>query len=87
MLVFNLVLCALAVLTCAACTILFFRGHSRTRRPLLLWSGICFVFLTLNNLLLFFDLVVLEEDLRPWRHAAAFAGLVFMIFGLLREQK
>ena len=87
MLIFNLVLCALAVLTCAACTILFLRGYARTRRQLLFWCGICFVFLTLNNLLLFLDLVVLEEDLRPWRHASAFAGLVFMVFGLLQEQK
>jgi hypothetical protein len=87
MLIFNLVLCALAVLTCAACTILFLRGYARTRRSLLLWSGLCFVFLTLNNLLLFLDLVVLEADLRPWRHAAAFAGLVFIIIGLVREPK
>ena len=81
----NLALCALAVLTCAACTALFFRGYARSRRRLLLWTAICFVFLTLNNLLLFLDLVVLERDLRPWRHSAAFAGLAFMIFGLLRE--
>ncbi|HVJ11935.1 MAG TPA: DUF5985 family protein [Burkholderiales bacterium] len=87
MLIFNLVLCALAVLTCAACTILFLRGYARTGRSLLLWSGLCFVFLTLNNVLLFLDLVVLEADLRPWRHASAFAGLLFMVFGLLREQK
>lgn len=85
--IFNLALCALAVITCAACTMLLFRGYAASRRPLLLWSSACFVFLTLNNVLLFLDLVVLEMDLRPWRHAAAFTGLVFMIFGLLREPK
>jgi Family of unknown function (DUF5985) len=84
---FNLALCGLAVMTCAACAILLFRGYAASRRPLLLWSGFCFVFLTLNNVLLFLDLVVLEADLRPWRHAAAFTGLVLMIFGLLREPK
>lgn len=87
MVIFNLLICALAVLACAACTVLLFRSYVRSRGRLLFWTSLCFVFLTLNNVLLFLDLVVLEMDLRPWRHAAAFAGLVFMIFGLLRESK
>jgi hypothetical protein len=86
-LIFNLGLCALAVLTCAACTVLLFRAYGRNRRRLLLWSSICFVFLTLNNVILFLDLVVLEQDLRPWRHAAALLGLVFMMFGVLTERE
>ena len=87
MAIFNRAICALAVLTCAACTVLLFRGYVRSRRRLPFWSSVCFVFLTLNNVLLFLDLIVLEMDLRPWRHVAAFAGLVSMIFGLLRESK
>jgi Family of unknown function (DUF5985) len=87
MVTFNLALCALAVATCAACMALLFRGYARSRRRLLFWSGVCFVFLTLNNVLLFLDLVVLEEDLRPWRHAAAALGLVFMSVGLVRESE
>jgi hypothetical protein len=83
MLTFNLGLCALAVLTCAACTALIFQGYAHTGRRLLLWVGVCFVFLTLNNVLLFLDLVVLEQDLRPWRHAAALLGLIAILFGLL----
>jgi hypothetical protein len=82
---FNLALCALAVLTCAACTVLLFRGYARSRRRLLLWSAVCFVLLTLNNVLLLADLVVLERDLRPWRHTTSLLGLVFMIYGLLLE--
>ncbi len=87
MLTFNLLICALAVLACAACTVLLFRGYARNRKRLLFWTSVSFVFLTLNNVLLFLDLVVLETDLRPWRHAAASVGLAFMIFGLLRESK
>jgi hypothetical protein len=83
MAIFNLALCALAVLTCGACTVLLFRGYARSRRPLLFWSALCFVFLTLNNVLLFLDLVVLEMDLRPWRHVAALIGVAFMLYGLL----
>jgi hypothetical protein len=85
MVTFNLALCALAVLSCAACMALIFQAYARTSRRLLLWIGVCFVFLTLNNMLLFLDLVVLEEDLRPWRHAAALLGLSAMAFGLLAE--
>jgi hypothetical protein len=87
MLTFNLALCALAVATCAGCAALLFHNHARTRRRLLFWSGLCFVFLTFNNVLLFLDLVVLEEDLRLWRHAAALPALVCMIFGLLPEAR
>jgi Family of unknown function (DUF5985) len=44
------------------------------------------VFLTVNNLLLFFDLVVFTElDLRPWRLAAALAGLLFLLYGFIFE--
>ena len=87
MLSFNLAICALAVLACAGCTALLFRRYAQSRRRLLFWTSACFLFLTLNNVLLFFDLVVLEMDLRPWRHMAAFVGLGFMIFGLVRETK
>ena len=83
---FNFVLYALAVLTCLACTVLLFRGYARSGLRLLLWSALCFVFLTLNNLLLFFDLIVFAElDLRPWRLAAALAGLLFLLYGFLFE--
>jgi hypothetical protein len=75
------------VATCAACTALLFRGYARSRRRLLLWTGWCFVLLTLNNVLLFLDLVVLEQDLRPWRHAAAALGLAFVIAGLVLESE
>jgi hypothetical protein len=86
MVTFNFVLYALAVLTCLACTVLLFRGYARSHVRLLLWSALCFVFLTLNNLLLFFDLIVfIELDLRPWRLAAALAGLVFLLYGFIFE--
>jgi len=86
MVTLNLVLALLAVLTCLVCTVLLFRGYARSGLRLLLWSGLCFVFFTLNNLLLFFDLIVFAElDLRPWRLAAALAGLLFLLYGFLFE--
>ena len=86
MVTFNFVLYTLAVLTCLACTVLLFRGYARSGLRLLLWSALCFVFLTLNNVLLFFDLIVFAElDLRPWRLGAALIGLLFLLYGFLFE--
>ena len=46
---------------------LLFRGYARTGARLLFWSGLCFVGLSVNNVLLFFDFVVFptQVDLRP----------------------
>jgi hypothetical protein len=84
---FNFVLYVMAVLTCLGCTVLLFRGYARSGLRLLLWSALCFVFLTLNNVLLFFDLVVFptEIDLRPYRLAAAAVGLAFLLYGFIFE--
>jgi hypothetical protein len=85
---FNFVLYLLAVLTCLACTVLLFRGYARSGLRLLLWSALCFVFLTLNNLLLFFDLIVFTElDLRPWRLGTALTGLAFLLYGFIFESE
>ena len=86
MITFNFVLLALAVLTCLACTVLLFRGYARSGMRLLLWSALCFVFLSVNNLLLFFDLIVFADlDLRPFRLSAALIGLLFLLYGFIFE--
>jgi hypothetical protein len=85
---FNFILFLLAVLTCLACTVLLFRGYARTGLRLLLWGALCFVFFTLNNLLLLFDLVVFAEiDLRPYRLSAALIGLAFLLYGFIFESE
>ena len=88
MVTFNFILYLLAVLTCLACTVLLFRGYAASGLRLLLWSALCFVFLTVNNLLLFFDLAVfMDLDLRPWRLAAAAVGLLFLLYGFIFESE
>lgn len=88
MMTLNIVLALLAVLTCLACTVLLFRGYARSGLRLLFWSGLCFVFLTLNNLLLFIDLPVFTlVDLRPYRLGAALAGLLCLLYGFIAESK
>jgi hypothetical protein len=79
------VLCAL---TSAACAVLLLRGYSRDRVPLLLWSGLCFSGLALNNILLFIDLrVVPTTDLSVWRTLPAIVGVGFLIYGLVWETR
>lgn len=82
----NLALTLLAVLTSLACTVLLFRAYAQTALRLLLWSALCFVCLTVNNGLLFFDLVVFPElNLRAYRISAALAGVVCLLYGFLWE--
>ncbi len=74
-------LCALTSLVCA---VLLLRGYGRTRSRLLLWSGLCFVGLALNNGLLVVDrLVIPDVDLATWRQVPAVIGVGLLLFGLV----
>ena len=82
----DVTLSLLAVLTSLACLVLLFRGYSTSGLRLLLWSGLCFVCLSANNLLLFFDLVVFPNvDLRPYRVLAGLAGALCLLYGFVWE--
>ena len=79
---------ALCALTSIACAALLLRAWSRSRVRLLLWSGLCFVGLALNNILLFIDLRMLTEvDLSIVRTVPALAGAAILIFGLVWESR
>jgi len=76
----------LCTLTAAACAVLLLRGYARSHARLLLWSGLCFVLLALNNVLLFMDKVVFPNiDFWGWRTGTAMAGLALLTFGLIWE--
>lgn len=77
----------LCTATSLACAVLLLRGYLRSRTRLLFWSGICFVGLTANNLLLFIDLVMfpMVVDLSIWRSVAALVGLTVLVYGLIWE--
>ena len=82
----NVVFASLAVIGSLACMVLLLRAYAASGTRLLLWSGLCFVFLSLNNVLLFLDLVVFPElDLRPYRLVAALVGLLFLLYGFVME--
>ena len=75
-------LCAAAALTCAT---LLLRAFSRSGYRLLLWSGLCFAGLTMNNLLLVLDKIVVPTavDLSIARSSVALASVSVLLFGLI----
>jgi hypothetical protein len=74
-------LCALAALLCTSLLIL---GYRRRRSHLLLWSGLSFAGLTVNNLLLVLDkLVFLQVDLSVLRSVVALASMSVLLYGLI----
>lgn len=86
------VLAPITYLLCAAtalvCVVLLLRAFARTGVRLLLWSGICFVALSLENALLFVDMVVVPHvHLLLWRNLAALAGLLCLLFGLIWDDR
>lgn len=79
---------ALCALTSIACAWLLLRGYARTHVRLLLWSGLCFTGLALNNILLFIDVRVLPDvDLSIVRTIPAVLGVLVLIFGLVWETR
>ena len=58
---FKIGLLSAAVFTSCACTVLLFRAYRQRRIRLLMWSSICFAGLTVNNTLLFADLVIFPQ--------------------------
>jgi hypothetical protein len=84
---FKFALYLLAALTSISCMVLLFRGYARNGARLLLWSALCFVGLSVNNVLLFFDFVIFptQLDLRPWRLLAALAGVLFLLYAFIWE--
>jgi uncharacterized protein DUF5985 len=70
--------------TSLACAVLLWRGYQRSRARFLLWSGLCFLCLACNNILLFVDLVLLpDRDLSAARSLSALTGLVLLLYGLI----
>ncbi len=70
--------------TAALCAWLLLHSYRRGRYRLLLWSGVCFVGLALNNLLLAVDKLVLPQtDLSLVRVSTSFVAMLILLYGLI----
>jgi hypothetical protein len=77
---------ALCTLSALLCAVLLMRAYYRTRYKLLLWGGLCFFGLTLNNALVVVDeLLVPHIDLFTWRLVVALASMVVLLYGMIWE--
>lgn len=76
----------LCAATAGACAFLLLRAYSRQRVALLLWSGLCFVGLTLNNVALIADRLIFPGmDLWLMRALPAVLGIGALLYGLIFE--
>lgn len=77
----------LCLATSAACAWLLFLQYTRTQARLLLWSAICFLGLTVNNLLVVVDILVLSDavSLLPLRHLSSLLAVGVLLYGFIWE--
>ena len=79
----------LGTLTTLLCTILLLRGYFQSRMKLLLWSALCFAGLSVSNVLLFIDLIILHADVDLYllRLVTAAAAMLLLLYGLVWESE
>jgi hypothetical protein len=82
------VIYALCTLTSLTCAWLLLRSFTHNRYRLLFWSGLCFVGLSVNNMLVVLDKVVLPSvDLLTWRLVAGLVAVLLLLYGLIWEDE
>jgi hypothetical protein len=76
----------LGTITVGLCALLLLRAYFKLQTRLLLWSGFCFIGLTLSNALLLVDLAVVPDiNLYRWRLAVAAGSVLLLLYGLVFE--
>ncbi|MDQ6788233.1 MAG: DUF5985 family protein [Acidobacteriota bacterium] len=82
---FIYLLCALTALLCSW---LLLRAYRASNYKLLLWGGLCFAGLTLNNILLVIDKLLLPYiDLTSWRLVLALISTIVFLYGLIWDSE
>jgi len=78
------VIYGLCTLTAALCAAMLLEAYRSQKYRFLLWSGLCFVGLTVNNLLLMLDMLVFTHlDLSLWRVSAGLISMTILLYGLI----
>ena len=80
------VIYSLCALTALACAVLLLRSFRASRSPMLFWSAACFAGLTLGNVILVVDRIVLPStDLSLLRLSVALVSVLLLLYGLIME--
>lgn len=75
---------SLCAFTAALCAYLLLQAYRRGRYRLLLWSGLCFVGLTINNAFLMVDKIAFPAvDLSVPRTMVALLAMMILLYGLI----
>ena len=84
----SIALYTFTILTTLVCSVLLLRAYIRVRNGLLLWSGLCFAGLTIENFLVLGDMILFPSiDLFTYRLAAAALSISLLLFGLVWERQ
>jgi hypothetical protein len=84
----HIVVYILCALTSAACSMLLLRSYKQSGVRLLLWSGLCFLGLALNNVLLIVDVQIGDAaDLSIVRTIPALIGISLLLYGFIWDAK
>ncbi len=79
---------SLCAITAVLCAYLLLYSYTRSQSRLLLWSGLCFVGLAINNFLLIMDRMVFTSvNLSTIRLIPAVIGMMLLIYGLIWENE
>ena len=74
--------------TCLLCAVMLFRGYAANRVRLLFWSGLCFIGLMIDNIILYIDVIIIPDvDLAIWRKLPGLVATLLLVFGLIWESK
>ena len=78
----------LCTVTALLCAVLLLRAYRKSGYRLLLWSGLCFIGLTFNNIFLVLDKLVFPEiDLAVPRTGIALAAMSLLLYALIWESE
>ncbi len=79
------ILCAGTAFMCSA---LLLRGFRRSGTRLLLWCGLSFLSLVLENVILFIDYIIVpDRDLYLLRTLIGLIGVTTLLFGLIWDSR
>ncbi len=72
--------------TCLVAAAMLLRQYRRRRAPLLFWSFVAFIGLSVNNVLVYVDLVLVHDvDLSVVRAGFGAVSLMVLLYGLIWE--
>lgn len=79
------ILCAATALACGT---LLWRGFQRRHVRLLLWCALFFFAMSLENIILFIDLVLIPQtDFTLIRRSTALVGVLVLLYGLVWDTR